>query len=46
MLFQLQHGYVLPDGKRQVAVGMMVANFTKPKDDTPALLDHDEVSIF
>lgn len=45
-LFELQNSLLLPDGTRQVAVGAMVANFTKPQNNVPALLDHDEVVTF
>ncbi|XP_061192675.1 thimet oligopeptidase-like [Saccostrea echinata] len=44
--FVLQPGCLQPDGKRQVAVAGMVANFTKPTEDKPALLTHDEVKTY
>ncbi|XP_013398573.1 thimet oligopeptidase isoform X1 [Lingula anatina] len=44
--FGLQAGCMGGDGKRQVAVAAMVANFTKPTQDQPSLLEHDEVETF
>ena len=35
---------LIEDGKRLVTVAAMVANFTKPTEDQPSLLQHDEVS--
>lgn len=43
--FILQPGCIGPDGKRQISVAAMEANFTKPTEDKPSLLTHDEVQI-
>jgi len=44
--FGLQLGYQKRDGARQLTVAAMVANFTKPTEDKPSLLQHDEVETF
>lgn len=47
-VFSMQPG-VLHDaesGGRQVAVGAMMANFSKSTESKPALLDHDEVETY
>ncbi|XP_070564214.1 thimet oligopeptidase-like isoform X2 [Ptychodera flava] len=44
--FGLQPSCLYGDGKRQPAVAAMVANFTKPTDEKPSLLTHDEVETF
>ncbi|XP_023244765.1 thimet oligopeptidase-like [Centruroides sculpturatus] len=42
---QLQ-GCLLPDGDRQVPIAVIIANLTKPTDEKPSLLDHNEVKTF
>uniref|UniRef100_UPI00358FF03C thimet oligopeptidase n=1 Tax=Myxine glutinosa TaxID=7769 RepID=UPI00358FF03C len=44
--FDLQPGCSLPDGRRQVAVSAMLANFTRPIASAPAQLQHDEVETY
>lgn len=44
--FTLRAGRALPDGAYQQPISAIVANFTKPSDDTPSLLRHTEVVTF
>jgi thimet oligopeptidase len=41
--FTLRAGRELPDGNYRVPVSAVVANFTKPTEQTPSLLRHSEV---
>ena len=41
--FQLQPGFELPNGTRQLPACALVCNFTKASGDRPSLLSHDEV---
>ncbi|XP_035213837.1 thimet oligopeptidase-like isoform X1 [Stegodyphus dumicola] len=45
-LFELQPGCRNADGSRQIPIGAMVANFSKPLADKPSLLDHEEVETY
>ncbi|XP_020898858.2 thimet oligopeptidase [Exaiptasia diaphana] len=42
--FGLKPGCLRSDGKRQVNISAMEANFTQPTEDKPSLLTHNEVS--
>ena len=37
---------IWPDGTEQLPVAALVCNFTKPTDDKPSLMTHDEASTF
>jgi len=41
--FPLRNGGQEADGTRRIPVSAIVANFTKPTDDAPSLLTHEEV---
>ncbi|XP_051542348.1 thimet oligopeptidase-like [Myxocyprinus asiaticus] len=44
--FGLQPGCLGPNGDRRIPVAAMVANFTKPTNNWPSLLQHHEVETF
>ncbi|XP_002158573.3 thimet oligopeptidase isoform X1 [Hydra vulgaris] len=44
--FSLQPGCFKENGERMLSVSAMVANFTKPTNDKPSLLGHEEVETF
>ncbi|CAL9682256.1 unnamed protein product [Knipowitschia caucasica] len=44
--FGLRPGCHGPDGKRQIPVAAMIANFTKPRRGWPSLLQHHEVETY
>ncbi len=44
--FGLIDGRVMPDGSYRTPLNVMVANFTKPTKNSPALLGHNEVTTF
>lgn len=45
-VFKLQLGCIDETGNRQVPVAAMLANFTKPTEDKPSLLDHKELETY
>ena len=44
--FGLQPGCLQQDGRRQIAIAAMVANFTKPTPNPPSLFQHDELETY
>ncbi|KAJ8778042.1 hypothetical protein J1605_014004 [Eschrichtius robustus] len=44
--FGLQPGCLQQDGRRQIAIAAMVANFTKSTPNPPSLLQHDELETY
>ncbi|XP_031561619.1 thimet oligopeptidase-like [Actinia tenebrosa] len=44
--FGLKPGCLRSDGKRQLSIAAMEANFTRPTEDKPSLLTHNEVETF
>jgi thimet oligopeptidase len=45
-VFPIKSGCMKLNKKRQLPVCMMVCNFTKPTENTPSLLSHDEVETY
>ncbi|KAI9146266.1 hypothetical protein BKA69DRAFT_1162856 [Paraphysoderma sedebokerense] len=44
--FLLRPGFVSQTGERMIPISAMVANFSKPTQDAPSLLKHDEVVTY